>query len=165
MEIKTVAVIGAGTMGSGIAQVFARSGFRVLLRDVEQHLLDRAMKTVAANLDREVGKQKLTPEERDQALKRIEPAEGHAGLALCDFVIEATTEKFDVKAKVFRDLDALCRPEVLFASNTSSISITKLAAIARPDRVIGMHFFNPVPVMKLVEVIRGLATSGETFRR
>jgi 3-hydroxybutyryl-CoA dehydrogenase len=164
MEIKTVAVVGAGTMGSGIAQVFARSGFRVLLRDVEQHLLDRAMKTIAASLDREVGKQKLTPEERDQALKRIEPAEGRAELALCDFVIEATTEKFDVKAQVFRDLDVLCRPEVLFASNTSSISITKLAAVtARPDRVIGMHFFNPVPVMKLVEVIRGLATSDTTF--
>jgi 3-hydroxybutyryl-CoA dehydrogenase len=164
MEIQTVAVIGAGTMGTGIAQVFARNGFRVLLRDVEQKLLDRAIQTISSNLEREVTKQKLTAEERDQALTRIKPAEGRAELALCDFVIEATTERFEIKASVFRELDTLCRPEVVFASNTSSISITRLAAAtARPERVIGMHFFNPVPVMKLVEVIRGLATSGETF--
>jgi len=164
MEIKTVAVIGAGTMGSGIAEVFARCGYRVLLRDVEQNLVERAIHRVAENLGREVAKQKLTSEERDQVLTRIEPAEGRAELALADFVIEAASEKFDIKAHIFRDLDALCRDDIIFASNTSSISITRLAsASGRAERVIGMHFFNPVPLMKLVEVIRGLATSEETF--
>jgi 3-hydroxybutyryl-CoA dehydrogenase len=164
MEIKTIAVIGAGTMGSGIAQVFARSGFRVLLRDVEQNLVARAIQAVSANLERDVTRQKLTAGERDQILKRIEPAEGRAELALTNFVVEATSEKFEIKAGVFRDMNALCHPEVIFASNTSSISITRLAAASgRPERVIGMHFFNPVPVMKLVEIIRGLATSDEAF--
>ncbi len=163
-EIKTVGVIGAGTMGNGIAHVLARSGCRVLLRDVEQRFLDNGLATIAKNLEREVAKGKLTAQQRDQALARIEPSLGRAGLAASDFVIEAATEKFEVKADLFRELDALCRPEVILASNTSSISITKLAArTQRPDRVIGMHFFNPVPVMKLVEIIRGLATSGETY--
>ncbi len=164
MQIQTVGVVGAGTMGNGIAHVFARAGYRVLLRDIEQRFLDRAIATISKNLEREVAKQKLTPEQRDQALKRIEPAVGRAGLETCDFVIEAATEKLEIKADLFRELDRICRPEVIFATNTSSISITRLAATTnRPDRVIGMHFFNPVPVMKLVEVIRGLATSDQTF--
>src|SRR5581483_5729269 len=163
MQIQTVGVVGAGTMGNGIAHVFARSGYRVLLRDIEQRFLDRAIATISKNLEREVAKQKLTPEQRDQALKRIEPAVGRAGLETCDFVIEAATEKLEIKADLFRELDRICRPEVILATNTSSISVTRLAATTnRPDRVIGMHFFNPVPVMKLIEVVRGLATSDQT---
>ena len=164
MEIKIVGVIGAGTMGNGIAHVFAKSGYRVLLRDVEQRFLDRGLDTISKNLEREVGKNKITAEERTQALARIEPGTGSGALAQCDFVVEAATEKFEIKAELFRELDRLCRPDVILATNTSSISITRLAALtARPDKVIGMHFFNPVPMMKLVEVIRGLATAQPTF--
>src|SRR6266478_1595286 len=164
MPIERVGVIGAGTMGNGIAQVFARSGYQVTLCDVEQRYLDRALETISKNLDREVAKGKTTAEGKAAALKRIVPGLQRTQLANCDFVIEAATEKFEVKAEVFRDLDRICRAEVLLASNTSSISITKLAAVTRrPGKVIGMHFFNPVPVMKLVEVIRGLATAQETF--
>jgi 3-hydroxybutyryl-CoA dehydrogenase len=165
MTIHTVGVIGAGTMGNGIAHVFARHGYSVLLCDVERRFLDRALATIAKNLEREVSKNKLTTEEGKAALGRIEPTVERAVLASCDFLVEAATEKFDVKADLFRELDQVCRPEVILSSNTSSISITRLAALTtRPDRVIGMHFFNPVPVMKLVEVIRGLATSDETFQ-
>jgi 3-hydroxybutyryl-CoA dehydrogenase len=164
MNIQTVGVIGAGTMGNGVAHVFARAGFKVVLRDVEQKFIDRGLQTITKNLEREVAKQKISATERDEALGRIDPAVGRAGLALADFIVEAATEKFELKAELFRELDRICKPEVILASNTSSISITKLAATTgRPDRVIGMHFFNPVPVMKLVEVIRGLATSDETF--
>ncbi len=164
MNIQRVGVIGAGTMGNGIAHVFARSGFSVILCDVEQRFLDRGLATITKNLDRELAKSKITAEDKASALKRIEPVTGRARLAECDFIIEAATEKFEIKTEIFRDLDRLARPEVILASNTSSISITKLAALTqRPDKVIGMHFFNPVPVMKLVEVIRGLATSQETF--
>ena len=164
MAIHTVGIIGAGTMGNGIAHVFARSGYRVILRDVEQRFLDRAMETISKNLEREVSKSKITAQDREEALKRIEPAVGRGGLAQCDFIVEAATEKFDIKADLFRELDSICPPQVILASNTSSISITKLGALTkRPDRVIGMHFFNPVPMMKLVEVIRGLATSNETY--
>ena len=164
MEIKTVGVVGAGTMGNGIAHVFAKSGYRVLLRDVEQRFLDRGVETIAKNLEREASKNKLSAEERTQALARIAPGMDHGDLVQCDLVVEAVTEKFEIKAELFREVDRICRPEVILASNTSSISITKLAALTRrPDKVIGMHFFNPVPVMKLVEVIRGLATSPETF--
>ena len=165
MNIQRVGVVGAGTMGNGIAHVFARGGYRVVLCDVERRFLDRGLETIGKNLDREVAKNKITAEDKAAALKRIEPVVERAKLAACDFVVEAATEKFDIKAELFRDLDRLCRPESILASNTSSISITKLAALTkRPDRVIGMHFFNPVPVMKLVEVIRGLATSNETFQ-
>ena len=164
MPIERVGVIGAGTMGNGIAHVFARSGYAVTLCDVEQRFLDRALKTIGKNLDREVAKGKTSAEDKAAALKRITPALQRAQLANCDFVIEAATEKFEVKAEIFRDLDRICRPEVLLASNTSSISITKLAAVTkRPGKVMGMHFFNPVPVMKLVEIIRGLATKQETL--
>jgi 3-hydroxybutyryl-CoA dehydrogenase len=164
MNIQRIGVIGAGTMGNGIAHVFARSGYNVTLCDVEQRFLDRGLETIGKNLDREVAKGKITADDKAATLKRIEPAVGRAKLAGCDLVVEAATEKFEIKAEIFRDLDQLCRPEIILASNTSSISITKLGALTkRPDKVIGMHFFNPVPVMKLVEVIRGLATSNETF--
>jgi 3-hydroxybutyryl-CoA dehydrogenase len=164
VEIKKVGIIGAGTMGNGIAHVFARSGYSVILCDVEQRFLERGLATITKNLEREVAKGKISAEEKTSALKKIEPVTERAKLAECDFIVEAATEKFEIKTEIFRDLDRLARPEVILASNTSSISITKLAAITkRPDKMIGMHFFNPVPVMKLVEVIRGLATSQETF--
>jgi 3-hydroxybutyryl-CoA dehydrogenase len=165
LNIQRVGVVGAGTMGNGIAHVFARSGYRVVLCDVEQRFLDRGMETIAKNLDREIAKNKITADDKAATLKRIESVVERAKLADCDFVVEAATEKFDIKSQIFCDLDRLCRPEVILASNTSSISITKVAALTkRPDKVIGMHFFNPVPVLKLVEVIRGLATSNETFQ-
>ena len=163
MDIKNVGVLGAGTMGNGIAHVFARGGFEVTLVDVEQRFLDRALETIGKNLDREV-KKGLPQSERDAALQRIKPGTDRGALGRCDFVIEAATEKYEIKAELFRELDRICRPEILLASNTSSISITKLAGLTRrPRQVIGMHFFNPVPVMKLVEVIRGLATAQATF--
>jgi 3-hydroxybutyryl-CoA dehydrogenase len=164
MEIKKVGVVGAGTMGNGIAHGFARGGFDVVLCDVERRFLERAVATIGKNLDREVAKNKITAGDKAAALARIRPVTERGQLAECDFVIEAATEKFEVKTEIFRDLDRVTRPEIILASNTSSISITKLAALTkRPEKVIGMHFFNPVPVMKLVEVIRGLATSQETF--
>ena len=164
MDIKTVGVIGAGTMGNGIAHVFAKSGYSVVLVDVEQRFVDRGMETIRKNMEREVAKAKLTAEQRDQAVGRIMPVTDRKQLAACDFVVEAASERFEIKTELFRDLDAMCRPEIILSSNTSSISITKLAAVTkRPDKVIGMHFFNPVPMMKLVEVIRGLATSDETY--
>jgi len=165
MSIQRVGVIGAGTMGNGITHVFASHGFQVVLCDVEQRFLDRGLDTIRKNLDREAAKNKITADQKADSLKRIETALDRAQLASCDFVVEAATEKLELKTEIFRDLDRVCRPEVVLASNTSSISITKLAALTkRPDKIIGMHFFNPVPVMKLVEVIRGLATSQETFQ-
>jgi 3-hydroxybutyryl-CoA dehydrogenase len=165
MNIQRVGVVGAGTMGNGIAHVFARGGYRVVLCDVERRFLDRGMETIGKNLDREVAKSKISVYDKTATLQRIEPVVERAKLAACDFVVEAATEKFEIKAEIFRDLDRLCRAEIILASNTSSISITKLAALTkRPDKIIGMHFFNPVPIMKLVEVIRGLATSNETFQ-
>jgi 3-hydroxybutyryl-CoA dehydrogenase len=164
MDIKTVGVIGAGTMGNGIAHVFAKSGHDVVLVEVEKRFLDRGLDTINKNLDREVAKNKLTTDQKSQAIARIRGALDRKALADCDFVIEAATEKFEIKFDIFRDIDQICRPEIILSSNTSSISITKLAAVTkRPDKIIGMHFFNPVPVMKLVEVIRGLATSDETY--
>ncbi len=164
MEIKTVGVVGAGTMGNGIAHVFAKFGYNVVLCDVEQRFLDCGLSTIGKNLEREVAKAKITAGEREAALNRIRAVLDRKELAGCDFVVEAATEKFEIKAEVFRDLDALCRPEIVLASNTSSISITRIAALTkRPAQVIGMHFFNPVPMMKLVEVIRGLATSQEAY--
>jgi 3-hydroxybutyryl-CoA dehydrogenase len=164
MAIQKVGVIGAGTMGNGIAHVFAKSGYDVTLVEVEQRFLDRGMETITKNLDREVSKNKITADEKSAALGRIRGSVSRKDLAPCDFVIEAATEKFDIKSEIFRDIDQTCRPEIILASNTSSISITKLAAVTkRPDKIIGMHFFNPVPMMKLVEVIRGIATSNETY--
>ncbi len=163
-EIKRVGVIGAGTMGNGIAHVFARSGFAVRLCEAEQRFLDRGLETIKKNMAREVAKEKLTQAEMDASLGRIAGTLERASLLDCDFVIEAATERFEVKRALFSELDAILPEGVILASNTSSISITRLAAqTGRPERVIGMHFFNPVPVMKLVEVIRGLATSQETY--
>ena len=165
MEIHKVGVIGAGTMGNGIAHVLAKSGYDVILCEVAQQYLDRGLATIRKNLEREVAKNKLTAEDSAAAIARIRGVVDRTALSDCDFVIEAATEKFDIKSEIFRDIDRVCRPEVILASNTSSISITKIAALTRrPDRVIGMHFFNPVPIMRLVEVIRGLATSGETYQ-
>ena len=166
MAIRQVGVIGAGTMGNGIAHVFARCGFHVVLCDVEQRFLDRGLATIAQNLDREVARNKIAAGDKAATLGRISAVVDRAQLAACDLVIEAATEKFEIKAEIFRELDRLMKPkpEVILASNTSSISITRIGALTgRADRVIGMHFFNPVPVMKLVEVIRGLATSQATF--
>jgi 3-hydroxybutyryl-CoA dehydrogenase len=164
LEIRRVGVIGAGTMGNGIAHVFARSGMAVVLAEVEQRFLDRGLGTIRKNLDREQTKGKLTAEDAAAALARIEGVLDRKRLAECDLVIEAATERFEVKRVLFEELDGLLRPEVILASNTSSISITKLGGVTkRPERVIGMHFFNPVPVMQLVEVIRGLATAQATY--
>jgi 3-hydroxybutyryl-CoA dehydrogenase len=163
-EIRIVAVLGAGTMGNGIAHVAARSGFRVLLCDVAQNLLDRGLATIGKNLDREVAKEKITQAEADAAHSRIELTVDRGALSACDLAIEAATERFEIKRDIFRELDRILRPDVILASNTSSISITKLAAqTSRPGKVVGMHFFNPVPMMQLVEVIRGLQTSQETY--
>jgi 3-hydroxybutyryl-CoA dehydrogenase len=164
MDIKRVGVVGAGTMGNGIAHVFARSGYAVTLYDVEQRFLDRALDTIAKNFARETAKAKITAEQEAAALKNITAVVDRSRLGDCDFIVEAATEKFEIKAEIFRELDRLARPDIVLASNTSSISITKLGALTkRTAQVIGMHFFNPVPVMKLVEVIRGLATSQSTY--
>ncbi|MGC1784695.1 MAG: 3-hydroxybutyryl-CoA dehydrogenase [Acidobacteriaceae bacterium] len=165
-EIRRVGVIGAGTMGNGIAHVLARSGYDVLLCEVEQRFLDRGLETLRKNLEREAAKGKITAEAAQTARQRVTGVLDRERLAECDFVIEAATEKFEIKKAIFTDLDRITRKDVILASNTSSISVTKLANVTgRPDKVIGMHFFNPVPVMKLVEVIRGMATSQETFER
>ena len=164
MAMQLVGVIGAGTMGNGIAHVFARCGFNVVLCDVDERFLERGLAIIAKNLDREVAKNKITAGDKVSTLGRITGVVDRAKLADCDLAIEAATEKFEIKAEIFRDLDGMMRPEAILATNTSSISITKIGALTgRADKVIGMHFFNPVPVMKLVEVIRGLATSNETF--
>ncbi|MGD0425715.1 MAG: 3-hydroxybutyryl-CoA dehydrogenase [Candidatus Acidiferrales bacterium] len=163
-EIKTVAVLGAGTMGNGIAHVFARAGYSVILRDVETRFLERGLETIDKNLDREVKKEKIPASEKPVILARIQPTTEVAALAVADFAVEAVPEQLDLKVRLLKDVDAVLRPGVILASNTSSISITQLAAqTSRPEKFIGMHFMNPVPVMALVEVIRGLATSDDTF--
>lgn len=165
MEINQIGVVGAGTMGNGIAQVFAQSGYTVTLCDVKPPILERALGTIRKNLDSEVAKGKITETEQSATLKRISPVTDRRALAGCDLVVEAAWEKLETKSELFSDLDRICRPEIILASNTSSISITKLGAItSRPESVIGMHFFNPVPVMKLVEVVRGLRTAEGTFK-
>jgi len=164
-DIQRVAVLGAGTMGNGIAHVFARGGFHVVLRDVEQRFLDRALSAIAANLDREIKKGKVLEGERAAILGRLQPVTDLGAIAAADFCVEAVPESAELKTRVLKDADAALRPGVILATNTSSISITQLAAAtSRPDRFVGMHFMNPVPVMTLVEVIRGLATSDETFQ-
>ena len=162
--IRTVAVLGAGTMGNGIAHVFARCGYNVILRDVEESFLVRARDTIAKNLDREVKKGKIAESDKSKILGRIHATADLSEIARADFAVEAVPELLDLKLSVLRDADKLLRPEAILASNTSSISVTTLAAATgRPDRFIGMHFMNPVPVMALVEVIRALQTSDETF--
>jgi 3-hydroxybutyryl-CoA dehydrogenase len=163
--IKTVGVLGSGTMGNGIAHVLARSGYRVILRDVEKRFLDRGIETITKNLDREVKKGKLAEAEKPAVLGRIETTTDVGALAAADFAVEAVPEQLGLKVQLLKDVDAVLKPGAILASNTSSISITQLAAqTSRPERFIGMHFMNPVPVMALVEVIRGLATSEETFQ-
>jgi 3-hydroxybutyryl-CoA dehydrogenase len=162
--IKTVAVLGAGTMGNGVAHVFARSGYTVILRDVEQRFLDRGIETIAKNLDREVRKERITLVEKTETLERLKPTTDMAALGSADFAVEAVPEQLVLKVRVLQEADGVLRPGVILASNTSSISISKLAAeTRRAEKFIGMHFFNPVPVMALVEVIRGRATSDDTF--
>ena len=164
MEVKTFGVIGAGQMGSGIAQVAAASGLTVILNDIKQEFVDKGRANIAKNLQRSVDKGKLAAEERDNMLARIKPSIDVKDMAGADFVVEAASENETIKFKLFQMLDEICGPHVILASNTSSIPIGRIAAnTKRPDKVIGMHFMNPVPVMQLVEVICGLATSPETL--
>lgn len=163
---ETIGVVGAGTMGNGIAQVFARAGYTVVMRDVSDELLLRAMAAVDKSLQRDVDKERLDLAEKRATLRRIQTARSLEALRDASLVIEAVTEDLSVKKEVFQELDRITSDATILASNTSSISITQLgAATRRPDKVIGMHFMNPVPVMKLVEVIRGMATSDETYDR
>ncbi|HWM83813.1 MAG TPA: 3-hydroxybutyryl-CoA dehydrogenase [Pseudolabrys sp.] len=162
--IKTVGVIGAGQMGNGIAHVCALAGYEVLLNDIAPERIKSGIATVNGNMARQVAKKAISEDERQQALGRIRPAETYEALAGCDLVIETATEKEDVKRKIFTDLCVGLKPEAILATNTSSISITRLAAITdRPERFIGIHFMNPVPLMELVELIRGIATDDATF--
>ena len=164
MAFRKIGVVGAGTMGNGIAQAFAQAGFEVVMSDVAQAALDRALATIAGSYDRLIKKEKMTAEQKAAALGRIRTATELAALKDADLVIEAATENLELKLKIFRQLDELAKADAVIASNTSSISITKLAASTkRADKVIGMHFFNPVPLMALVELIRGLQTSDATY--
>src|SRR5947209_1762999 len=159
-------VVGAGTMGNGIAQVAARAGFDVVMRDVAKEFLARGMKAIDKNLQRDVEKERLSNDEKQAIIERIKTTTDIGSLSDAFIVVEAVTEDLAVKTEVFRTLDQITKPDAILASNTSSISITKLgAATNKPDKIIGMHFMNPVPVMKLVEVIRGIATSDETWAR
>ena len=165
MDISTIGVVGAGTMGSGIAQAFAQAGFSVLLVDVADPMLDRARRGVQKSLETLVGKGRLSPADRDAALGRLTTATTIDRLVEADYMVEAIVENVEAKRALFTSLDAIARPEVILASNTSSISVTTLgAATKRPERVLGMHFMNPVPLMALVEMIRGQATSDESMR-
>jgi 3-hydroxybutyryl-CoA dehydrogenase len=164
MEIKAIGVVGAGTMGNGIAQAFAVAGFPVTMTDIGQPQLERGVKAVDGSLDRLVKKDRMTAADKAAALARVKTSTDVAALKDCDLLIEAATENLELKLKLFGELDGLAKLDALIATNTSSISITRLgAATKRPDKVIGMHFFNPVPMMQLVELIRGLATSDETY--
>ncbi|NOZ95127.1 MAG: 3-hydroxybutyryl-CoA dehydrogenase [Acidobacteria bacterium] len=163
-NIRTIGVVGAGQMGNGIAHVAALSGYKVVLSDIETSILDRAVATISKNMERQVAKGRLTSEEKEAALGQIATTTHLSAHREADLVVEAAMEKFEIKAEIFRQLDEECPPTTILASNTSSISITRLAAgTARPDRFIGMHFMNPVPIMKLVEMIRGLETSDEVY--
>jgi 3-hydroxybutyryl-CoA dehydrogenase len=164
--IESIGIIGAGTMGNGIAQVCAAAGLKVTMSDISDTAVARGMSAVSSSLERLVNKQKMTEKDRDAALARITPTTDNAKLGSCDLVIEAATEREDLKVKILKDVCAILRPQALVATNTSSISITKLAAATdRPDRFIGMHFFNPVPLMALLELIRGLQTSDDTHAK
>ncbi len=161
---EIIGVIGSGTMGNGIAQVAARAGYRVVMRDMNEEFLQKGINAIDKSLQRDVDKERLSPEEKQSIIGRIETTIELQALRDASFVIEAVTEDLAIKTEVFKALDRITSPATILASNTSSISITRLgAATSRPDKVIGMHFMNPVPVMKLVEVIRGLATSNETY--
>ena len=164
MEIKTVGVIGAGQMGSGIAQVAAAAGFSVVMNDIKDEFVERGFSTIEKSLGRLVKKEKITQEDQKTILARIEGSNSLEDMVKADFVVEAATENESLKLKIFKDLDEYCKEGVILSTNTSSISITKTAAATkRPEKVIGMHFMNPVPLMKLVEIINGLATTDETY--
>ena len=161
---ETIGVIGAGTMGNGIAQTAAGAGFDVVMCDVDQGFLDRGVQNISKSLDRFVKKETMTEAQKGEVLGRIQTTTALEDLKNCSLVVEAATENFEIKKQIFEKLDSITGPDAILSSNTSSISITKIAATTkRPDKVIGMHFFNPVPLMKLVEVIRGIATSDETY--
>ncbi len=163
-EIQRVGVVGCGLMGNGIAQISAGAGYETVVREVSQELLDRGMSSIEKNLDRAVRKEKLTEADRDAALGRLTPTLDTSDLAECDLIIEAIVESLDEKNALFGDLESLCKATAIFSSNTSSLSITELAAgTERPDRFVGLHFFNPVPIMPLVEVVRCGSTSEQTF--
>ena len=164
--IKEVGVVGAGTMGAGVAQTFAVAGYPVRLQDIAEAPLSRGMGAIKKSFERLVARDKLKPEARDAALRRIAPTTRIEDLADCDVVVEAVLERFELKREVFGNLDRVCRREAIFATNTSSISVTRIASASKvPGRVIGMHFFNPVPVMQLVEIIRALQTTDATCDR
>jgi 3-hydroxybutyryl-CoA dehydrogenase len=166
LTIKQIGVVGSGTMGNGIAQAFAVAGVSVVMTDISAEALERAVATISGSLDRLIKKEKATPEQKAAALALIQTSTDINALSNCDLVIEAATENLDIKLKLFAQLDGILAPEAVLASNTSSISITKLAAAtAHPERVIGMHFFNPVPMMALVELIRGLQTSDACYAK
>jgi 3-hydroxybutyryl-CoA dehydrogenase len=164
MDIRTIGVVGAGQMGNGIAQVAGTSGFSVIMSDIEESFVQKGLSSISRNLDRMVEKGKISSQKKDEILGRIRGTVQIKGMAEVDFVVEAATENEALKLNIFKELDQICKKETILASNTSSISITKIAsATKRPPQVIGMHFMNPVPVMQLVEIIRGLQTSQETF--
>jgi len=161
---EIIGVVGAGTMGNGIAQTAANAGFNVVMCDVSQDFVDRGVANISKSLDRFVKKETITADQKNEILGRIKPTTNLEDLKDCALIVEAATENFDIKKQIFQKLDSIAGPNAILSSNTSSISITKIAAVTkRPDKVIGMHFFNPVPLMKLVEVIRGIATSDETY--
>ena len=161
-EVRQIGVVGAGTMGNGVAQTFAVAGFPVVMRDLTQAALDRGMKTIKKSLDRMVSKEKISAQAAEQAVGRIRPTTSMSDFKDCDLVVEAILENLEIKSKLIQELDGICRADAIFATNTSSISVTRIAAASSsPQRVIGMHFFNPVPLMQLVEIIRALQTSDE----
>ena len=165
MEIKTIGVVGAGQMGSGIAEVAIASGFNVLMRDISEVLLEKGKKRIENDFERRVQKGKMSPDEKGASLKRLSTTLRLEDFASCDFVVEAAIENISLKGEIFKSLDEITRKEVILATNTSSISVTRIASFTnRADHVVGMHFFNPAPVMKLIELVRGLVTSDETFR-
>jgi len=165
VQIQTIGIVGAGTMGSGIAQIAASCGFEVVLRDMSEELTQRGLNTIIRNLDRLLSKGRISDSDKGDTLSRIHTVTYLDGLSHCDIVIEAATENMDIKLELFAELHKLCKPEAILASNTSSLSLSRLAAASgRPDQVIGMHFFNPVPIMRLVEIIRALQTSDATYQ-
>jgi len=165
VDIKVIGVVGAGQMGSGIAEVALTAGFNVLMRDVTPEAIEKGKKRISTDLDKRVQKGKMSPQERDESLKRLSTTTGLEDFKECDFVVEAAVEQISLKGEIFKTLDQIVRKEVILASNTSSISITRIASFTkRPDQVIGLHFFNPAPIMKLIEIVRGLVTSNETFQ-
>jgi 3-hydroxybutyryl-CoA dehydrogenase len=163
MEVKKVGIIGAGTMGNGIAHVFAVSGYDVMLMDIEESFIDKAIARITKNLDRMIKKEKITEADKDAALSKISKTTSVKELGECDIVVEAATEDYALKQRIFKDLSSICKDGAILASNTSSISITEIAANTKcPEKVVGMHFMNPVPMMKLVEIVKGVQTSDET---